>query len=108
VGFTIERIEAWTYGSGFPKSHDIARALDKHLGVERATVRILGREARNPKSIMGGHGIKGGDRPWLRLAQEQGYYDKEGDVPVSPEAIKWQGRGTALKPAWEPFLVGRK
>lgn len=108
VGFEILRVEAWVYGSGFPKSHDVSRAVDSHLGAVREKVRVPGSQARNPKSIVGGHGIEGGDRPWMRLAREQGYYEKDGDVPVTPEAASWQGFGTALKPSWEPFLVGRK
>jgi len=109
VGFEMLRIEAWVYGSGFPKSHDVSRALDKHHGATRAMVRIVGSGAgRNPKSIAGGEDIEGGDRPWMRLAREQGYYDKEGGVPVTSDAIRWVGRGTALKPAWEPFLVARR
>ncbi len=108
VGFEITHIEAWVYGSGFPKSHDVSRALDKHAGAEREKVRVPGAQARNPKSIAGGHGIEGGDRPWMRLAREQGYHDRDGDVPVTQDALVWFGFGTALKPAWEPFLVARK
>lgn len=108
VGFEIQHIEAWVYGSGFPKSHDLSRAVDRHLGATRQMIMIPAKQARNPKSINGGHGIDGGDRPWMRMAREQGYYEKEGDVPVTQEAMRVFGYGTAMKPAWEPFLVARR
>jgi DNA modification methylase len=108
VGFEIVRIEAWVYATGFPKSHDVSRAIDQHLGLEREKIRVAASQVRNPKSIVSGHGIDGGDRPWMRDAREKGYYEKEGDVPVSDQARHWYGWGTALKPAWEPFIVGRK
>ena len=44
----------------------------------------------------------------MQLAREQGFYEKPGDIPVSETAKKWQGWGTALKPAWEPIIMARK
>ena len=109
VGFEMQRIEAWIYQSGFPKSHSVSRAIDQHLGAERDKVVVQGRGAgRNPAVINGGRGIEGGDRPWMMKAREQGFHEKAGKVAVTPEAKAWDGWETALKPAWEPFLVGRK
>jgi site-specific DNA-methyltransferase (adenine-specific) len=87
---------------------DVSKAIDKSLGAERSTVRIDAKKVRNPKSINSGHGVDGGDRPWMQLAREQGFYEKPGDIPVSEAAKKWQGWGTALKPAWEPIIMARK
>jgi len=52
----------------------------------------------------------GGDntRPWMEAALENGYHELPGDEPATPEAKAWDGWGTALKPAWEPVLVGMK
>jgi len=90
VGFVDIHLEAWMYGSGFPKSLNIAKAIDKHLGVERE---VLGtREAP--------------------LATGEVFGEYSGVVKTTkaatPEAAKFEGWGTALKPAWEPFIVGRK
>ena len=107
-GWEIRDCLGWLYGSGFPKSMDVSKAIDKSLGAERATVRIDAKKVRNPKSINSGHGVDGGDRPWMQLAREQGFYEKPGDEPASEAAKKWQGWGTALKPAWEPIIMARK
>ena len=107
-GWEIRDCLGWLYGSGFPKSMDVSKAIDKSLGAERATVRIDAKQVRNPKSINSGHGVDGGDRPWMQLAREQGFYEKPGDEPASEAAKKWQGWGTCLKPAWEPIIMARK
>src|SRR5690606_17489118 len=65
-------------------------------------------KVRNQKSIRGGHGVPGGDRPWMREALKRGYHEIDGDVPVTPEAKQWEGWGTALKPAVEPIILARK
>lgn len=108
AGWEVRDCLGWLYGSGFPKSMDVSKAIDKSLGAERATVRIDAKQVRNPKSINGGHGVDGGDRPWMQLAREQGFYEKPGDIPVSDAAKQWQGWGTCLKPAWEPIIMARK
>ncbi len=105
VGFTNLQLSAWCYFSGFPKSHNVARALDDHQGVERPMIRIPASQIRNPKSINSGHGIEGGDRPWMQEALIRGYHEKVSPDPVSPEAVRYLGYGTALKPAWEPVVM---
>jgi site-specific DNA-methyltransferase (adenine-specific) len=100
---------AWLYGSGFPKSHDVSKAIDKAAGAEREKVRVNSSEVRNPKATGGGRdGTEGATRPWIERALELGYHEKDSDVPATPEALKWQGWGTALKPAFEPIVVARK
>lgn len=108
AGFEIRDQVMWIYGQGFPKSHDISKAIDKNLGVERSKVRAPVDEVRNPKSINSGHGIDGGDRPWMMAAREKGYHEAVSDEAVSDEAILWEGWGTALKPAHEPICLARK
>lgn len=108
AGWEIRDTIMWVYGSGFPKSMDVGKAIDKALGAKREQVRIPASEVRNPKVINSGHGIDGGDRPWMKKALEVGYHEKDGDVPVTDQAKEWDGWGTCLKPAWEPIIVARK
>jgi hypothetical protein len=97
AGFEIrDSIAAWLYGSGFPKSLDVSKAIDKAAGVERE---VTGREPRrvNPRAMSpNGAGLRSVD-PGLRR-----------DKPATDEAARWEGWGTALKPSWEPIIVARK
>lgn len=109
AGFEIRDQLAWTYGSGFPKSHDVSKAIDKALGAEREKVRIEASSVRNPKATGGGKdGVEGATRPWIEEALRVGYHEKDGDAPATPQAAEWQGWGSALKPAWEPICLARK
>lgn len=98
AGFEIRDNIAWMYGSGFPKSLDVSKAIDKKAGAERQV-----------SGITKGAGIGGGntftDDNWKGIGRD--HYERF-DVPASEEAIKWQGWGTALKPAFEPIVVARK
>lgn len=107
AGFEIRDQLAWCYGSGFPKSHDVSKAIDKHLGAKREKVRVT--NVRNPKATGGGKdGAEGATRPWIEEALKRGYHEKDGDTPATDAAREWQGWGTALKPAWEPICLARK
>jgi site-specific DNA-methyltransferase (adenine-specific) len=109
AGFELRDSIAWIYGSGFPKSLDVSKAIDKNLGVERQKIRVDASEVRNPKATGGGRdGVEGATRPWIEKALEVGFHEKDSDTPASPEAQQWEGWGTALKPAFEPVVVGRK
>lgn len=108
VGFKSLQVDSWHYVNGFPKSQDIAKDLDRLLGYEREKIKVPLSEVRNPKSIMGGHGVKGSERPWMREARKNGYHLKDSPNPVSPEAKSWVSHGTNLKPSFEPICVGYK
>ena len=103
AGFEIRDMLAWVYGSGFPKSLDVSKAIDKASGAERSKV-------RTPMGPTGDKYAKGlGDsRPWMAKAAEVGYHEHDSDVPASDVARDWQGWGTALKPALEPITLARK
>lgn len=106
AGFEIRDTVAWLYGSGFPKSHDVSKAIDKAAGAEREKVRHD--NPRNPKTTGSGRdGTKGATRPWIEAAMERGYHELDSDIPATPEAAQWQGWGTALKPAFEPIVLAR-
>ena len=94
AGFEIRDMIAWVYGSGFPKSLDVSKAIDKAAGAERE---VTG-------SRMGDIGIQGGN---FAGKTERGVIELR-DAPATPEAHQWVGWGTALKPALEPITVARK
>ncbi len=86
----------WLYGSGFPKSLDISKAIDKEAGAEREVVQ------------MRTDGNKGGG---VKTYDDDSYiWDKPfaETIPATPLGKIWNGWGTALKPAWEPIVVAMK
>lgn len=167
AGFDIRDSIAWMYGSGFPKSLDISKAIDKRGGVvaDFAKFRDAVKCAMNENGVtqaqlrdalgnhMLSHYLTAGSQPavpnyrdfkiirdMVKLGDSFDYLfiaeaEREvigtkkqransrsslvpmnasaGDVeivtaPATPEAVKWQGWGTALKPAFEPVVVARK
>ena len=102
AGFEIRDIVAWVYGSGFPKSHDISKAIDKKLGAEREVVGkgISGTTERKTMFKAKELGKNGADSPF------GGEYNIT--TPSSPQAKQYEGWGTALKPAMELWTLARK
>jgi DNA modification methylase len=92
-----------TGNSGFPKSHDISKAIDKHLGTNRTVTGTA-----KVRDIRNGHGRGQGDG--IHAANRDGpvYMERELTAAGSPEAAQWQGFGSALKPAFEPIILARK
>ncbi len=96
AGFEIRDMIAWVYGSGFPKSLDVSKAIDKAAGAERE---VLGPGRWNH--------VKGcNDLQSDCLIRPGGQHEET--APATPEAQQWAGWGTALKPALEPITVARK
>ena len=91
AGFEIRDMIAWLYGSGFPKSHDISKAIDKSMGAEREVVSATIDRREDGTTYGLGHSGK--------LTSNNG---------ITDEAKQWQGWGTALKPALEPIVMARK
>jgi DNA modification methylase len=91
AGFEIRDMIAWVYGSGFPKSLDVSKAIDKAAGQVRAT-----EYEPNYANATFGKGFGGGK------------HGAVSEPPVTAAAAAWQGWGTALKPALEPITVARK
>jgi len=99
AGFEIRDMIAWVYGSGFPKSLDIGKAIDKSAGAEREITGITaGMGKQNPE--------------WNGTAQgrtENSFKPEYNTTaPATEEAKAWDGWGTALKPAMEPITLARK
>ena len=166
AGFEMRDSIAWLYGSGFPKSLDVSKAIDKRGGQGAGLAKQIGealREAREKRGISKSQadqlfcdgttnwtwfeGRPTGQRPptpqtfarivaeWPELqsladlvaeaereviGQKKNamagwsmdgttkFVDRDITAPATEEAQKWQGWGTALKPAFEPVVVARK
>ena len=96
AGFEVRDSIAWMYGSGFPKSLDVSKAIDKAAGAEREVVGKADRKSgpgRHMTALAGGYGES---------------VTPDITAPATPDAERWQGWGTALKPAFEPVVVARK
>lgn len=112
AGFEIRDCVMYLYGTGFPKSMDIAKALEGKL--------TLG--SSNPKDFkkLNGEQVTRGNWGYATMQLEQGYRNKNYDTeaesetylgklePTTDLAKEWQGWGTCLKPAYEPIIVARK
>ena len=90
AGFEIRDMIAWVYGSGFPKSLNVSKAIDEAAGAEREVV---------------GQGRSGKTAIWDCSAAKG---DWDITAPATEDAKNWNGWGTALKPALEPITVARK
>lgn len=91
----------WTFGSGFPKGLDVAKAIDKHLGAQGEVVPT---GAAVKRMIPGADQNSSGS--WIKdngRAYQPGSY-----VPATDEAAHWDGWNIALKPAYEPIALARK
>jgi DNA modification methylase len=109
AGFEIRDMIAWVYSSGFPKSLDVSKAIDKAGGAGRGPLleirrdlwgereeEIVDRRYNEPSGIVGvGQG-------------ERSIVERRLGPPATDAARQWSGWGTALKPALEPITVARK
>lgn len=86
AGFEIRDQVLWLYGSGFPKSHDVSKAIDKANGDVRPVVGL--------RKVNAGFAFQSDGATSLDI--------------TSPTSAVWQGWGTALKAACEPWVLARK
>ena len=93
AGFEIRDQIMWVYGSGFPKSHNIAKAIQKADGVQPVGFK------ENENAAFYGTGSAGQYNPTPRQLFMP---------PTEGVAAEWDGWGTALKPAHEPMVLARK
>ena len=101
VGFEIRDQLMWLFGSGFPKSLNIGKAIDKLEGNERETIGQYQRPdgtKRNYENFNETNGV---------TSFNSDKYSKQGR-PISIGDTEWEGWGTALKPAHEPIVMARK
>ena len=97
AGFEIRDQIMWVYGSGFPKSHNISKGIDKAAGAEREV--IGSRKA---------HDIRNNNLMEATQGLNRGTMIYEYTKAATPAAQQWDGWGTALKPAHEPIVLARK
>ncbi len=102
AGFEIRDCMMWLYGSGFPKSLDISKALDRRAKIERA---IVGKR-RDAFGDAEQSETEDGRNLWGKPSSKTVVL--RSPAPATPEAARWSGYGTALKPAWEPIIVAMK
>ena len=134
AGFEIRDTLGWIYGSGFPKSMDVSKAIDATVLTGKSGSRSI-REATDSREVIGTKmGLPGnsvGQKPGTyfseAMAAEKGEdlsiraerlggsivegghrRDLNITAPATPEAERWDGWGTALKPAIEPIILARK
>lgn len=99
AGFEIRDVVSWIYGSGFPKSLNIGKAIDKAAGAERE---VVGKSNRcTGKSQAGDNGIG-------TFKETNWETSNNITAPATDAAKQWEGWGTALKPACEFFTLARK
>jgi len=103
AGFEIRDCMSWLYGSGFPKSQDVSKAIDKQAGAVRDVVSFnsAAYAKRNQRrAIADEHAFNGG------------FNDSDNGAtitaPSTDGAKQWNGWGTALKPAWESIILAQK
>ena len=97
AGFDIRDQIMWLYGSGFPKSLNLGKSVDKKLGNER-----IGTGQTKT------HSNKGMPQAEERTAIGAGAFGQEVEEEITVGTSEWEGWGTALKPAHEPIVLARK
>jgi site-specific DNA-methyltransferase (adenine-specific) len=101
AGFEIRDGLMWIFGSGFPKSHDVSKGIDRAAGGEREKIAI-GAPVR--RMIPGADQDSTGS--WVKDNGRE--YQPGVEIPATDAAREWDGWGTALKPAYEPICLARK
>jgi len=91
AGFEVRDMLEWIYASGFPKSLNVGKAVDKLQGNAREVVGKVNACGKSNNNIGGS---------WQNGSPE--------NVPLTKGNSEWEGFGTALKPAHEPIIMARK
>ena len=103
AGFQIRDQIMWVYGSGFPKSMSVSKAIESHLLNGKSNPMALRKteqdgDGKSYQLTGKNNGILGETR----------VYDRKEFLPSTNEAKQWDGWGTALKPAHEPIVMARR
>src|SRR5690625_3540038 len=113
AGFEMRDSLAWLYGSGFPKSHDVGKAIDKLAGAEREVIgvrRVSTKGSITSRAAQAGHGYRppGSEYAGERKSERAAFGLAEYTAPATPEAAQWGGWGTAWRPAFAPTVLARE
>lgn len=104
-GFEIRDSLMWVFGSGFPKSMDVSKAIDSKAKAVREVIGFDTTRVRpNRKYNAGAIGNVGGSK----TVSDRSDNGATITAPSTDEAKQWEGWGTALKPAYEPIILARK
>ena len=98
AGFEIRDSIHWIYGSGFPKSLNVSKAIDKAAGADREVIATRSGVTKGT----------GGRYNWHTDEDSTGATVISDTIPATEDAERWDGWGTALKPAHEPIVMARK
>lgn len=104
AGFEIRDVVLHLFGSGFPKSLDVGKAIDKIAGAERKIIGISSITGARRGSVIDD---KAGYTPG-RSFQNSESVTNHITVPATDDAKKWDGWGTSLKPGSEHWILARK
>jgi site-specific DNA-methyltransferase (adenine-specific) len=104
AGFEIRDQIDWLYGSGFPKSLDVSKVIDKAAGVKREDALAGGHMGYS----RGAGDLSNSNELGTSVLHCIGKGAQTKGTPSTPEAQQWDGWGTALKPAHEPICLARK
>ena len=105
AGWEIRDCLMWVYGSGFPKSANLSKMID---------AKIL-HGGSNSRRIKKANADRPGQGRVRKASNNNGMVATGGhtrdpikDTPATPDAVLWEGYGTALKPAYEPIILAMK
>lgn len=110
AGFEIRDVVMHLFGTGFPKSLDVSKAIDKAAGAEREVVGV--RPIAYPDSPSGYTSVSAnssarGGGIW-QSPEGEAQHGRPVTAPATDAARQWSGWGTALKPAAEHWILARK
>lgn len=107
AGFEIRDIVSWWYGSGFPKSLSIDKAIDKQAGEKGTRGDFISKDHAIKRKPGNERMHEGYQRPWRDDPDTE---DRNARIyiPSTEAAKQWTGFGTALKPACELWTLARK
>ncbi len=105
AGFDVRDIIAHFFGTGFPKSHSVDKAIDREAGAEREVIGYDASRAR-PNRLYEGGAI--GNIGGTGKVSDRTDNGATITAPATEAARRWQGWGTALAPASEHWILARK
>jgi site-specific DNA-methyltransferase (adenine-specific) len=110
AGFEIRDVIMWVYGSGFPKSLNVAKAVEatelQGGSSPKDLADAVDATSQGVKSAPGRTGLKWDRNDGTRQGVKR--HESGNWTPTTDRAKQWDGWGTALKPAWEPIILGRR
>ena len=105
IGFSDLKVEAWAYGSGFPKSLSVAKSIEGKLTVGNSRYSGKKMETDGDVSIVGSLWVESANRT---MGEGKDAWSGKSVKVNNKKAKQWKGWGTALKPAFEPVCIGVK